>query len=457
LVLGIVLALFAVLSPPLEGLSRAGQNALGAFFLCLALWITGVLPLAITGLLAIVLLPLLGVMSPFEAFSLFGNSAVFFILGAFILSAGLMTTGLSKRLALLLLVPFGSSPGKLRNGILFTSAFLAFWMPEHAVAAMFFSIVLEIVHTLRLKPLHSKYGASLFIAMAWGSIIGGVTTFLGGARNPLAVGMLRETFGQSIGFLEWVVAVIPAVVVILALSSVMIRWFFPSELGDVESAARRLRSDIQSIGKMSRREMGAGIVMGLTILAWVFLGQRIGVSTLAILGAVGLFVFRIVTWKDVESYVNWGILLMYGGAIALGTAMAQTGAAEWLVGLAVPWIEGQPQWLFFGLPLVTLILTEGMSNAAAVAVILPIAFGFCHTMALNPVVTTFLVAVPSGLAFMFPISTPPNAIAFSSGYYLFKDVAKPGAIMGAASWVIVQGVIWLYWPMIGYHLTGSGL
>jgi hypothetical protein len=141
---GILLALASVFSPTLEGLNRPGQNALGAFFLCLGLWITGALPLAVTGLLAIALLPLLGVMPPTEAFALFGNSAVFFILGAFILSAALMRTGLSKRLALLLLIPFGKSPTSLRNGILFTSAFLAFWMPEHAVAAMFFSIVLEV-------------------------------------------------------------------------------------------------------------------------------------------------------------------------------------------------------------------------------------------------------------------------------------------------------------------------
>ena len=125
-----------------------------------------------------------------------------------------MRTGLSKRLALLLLIPFGKSPGSLRNGILIASAFLAFWMPEHAVAAIFFAIVLEIVHTLELKPLRSKYAASLFIAMAWGAIIGGVTTYLGGARNPLAVGMLQETFGMSVGFLEWVVAVIPVVAIL---------------------------------------------------------------------------------------------------------------------------------------------------------------------------------------------------------------------------------------------------
>ena len=452
---GILLALAAVSTPTLEGLSRPGQNALGAFFLCLSLWITGALPLAVTGLLAIAALPVLGVMSSFEAFSLFGNSAVFFILGAFILSAGLMRTGLSKRLALLLLIPFGKSPVSLRNGILFTSAFLAFWMPEHAVAAMFFSIVLEIVHTMRLKPLRSNYAASLFIAMAWGSIIGGVTTFLGGARNPLAVGMLRETFGEGIEFLEWVVAVIPATVIILVLSSFIIGWFFPSELTRVDSAARKLRHDIATIGSMSRKEKGSGIVMGLTIIAWIALGHQIGLATLAIIGAVLLFVFRIVTWKDVEDYVNWGILLMYGGAIALGTAMAQTGAAEWLVGLALPIVKEQPYWLFLGIPLMTLVITEGMSNAAAVAVILPVAYGFCDTMGLNPTVTTFLVAVPSGLAFMFPISTPPNAIAFSSGYYLFKDVAKPGAIMGISSWVIMQGIIWFYWPLIGYHLIGS--
>lgn len=441
--------------PPMEGLSRSGQNALAAFFVCLGLWITGALPLAITGLLAIALLPVLGVMTPVKAFSLFGNSAVFFILGAFILSAALMRTGLSKRMALWLLIPFGKSPDSLRTGILFTTAFLAFWMPEHAVAAMFFSIVLEIVHTLDLKPLRSKYATSLFIAMAWGSIIGGVTTFLGGARNPLAVGMLKETFGETIGFLEWVVAVFPAMIIMLLLSSYVIRWFFPPELKDVELATRRLERDIKAIGKMTRREKGSGMVMGLTILAWIFIGHQVGLAILSIMGAVLLFIFRIVVWKNIEDYVNWGILLMYGGAIALGTALADTGAADWLVGITQPWIEGNPQWLFLIIPLVTLIITEGMSNTAAVAVILPIAYGYCHTMGLNAPITTLLVALPSGFAFMLPISTPPNAIAFSSGYYLFKDIVKPGAIMAVSSWAVLQLVIWFYWPIIGYQLMGN--
>jgi len=168
LALGIVAFLFVYNMDTPAGLSPPGQRALAVFVVCVIYWVFNVLPLMITSLLAIALIPLTGVMSSEEAYALFGNSAVFFILGAFILAACMMKSGLSTRLSLVFLQRFGHSPRRLLLGIFLLNAFMSFWMSEHAVAAMNYPIVAEIVVVLRLRPFASSYGKGLFIALAWG-------------------------------------------------------------------------------------------------------------------------------------------------------------------------------------------------------------------------------------------------------------------------------------------------
>lgn len=446
---GIVFCLLLVL-PPFEGLTREAQNGLAIFQLCLALWVTLLLPLAITGLLSIGLLTLLQVMPSGEVFAFFGNRAVFFILGVFILAAAMMQSGLSKRMALFFLRFFKASPNILILGILTTCAFLAFWMPEHAVAAMMFPIVAEIARSLKLKPLHSSFGKAIFLSLAWGSVIGGVATFLGGARNPLAIGMLKEGYDLNIGFINWMVAVVPLVIILLAMAYGVIRLYYKFDVEKVGEAGSALSKEVGHLGKMTSREKRIGIIALLTILAWICLSDRIGLASIAIISAVSLFVFRAVNWKDIEGYVNWGIVLMYGGAIALGSALANTGAAKWMATqLLTPFWGTDPYILLGIIALVMILLTEGISNVASVAVMLPVAFGFAEAMGINPIIMVYVVAVPAGLAYCLPISTPPMAIAFSAGYYRITDALKGGIILNVISLIFFLLIIKFYWPMIG--------
>src|SRR5207244_4684979 len=203
-----------VMEPP-AGLPPEGQKALAIFAICLVYWVTSVLPLMVTSLLAMVLLPTTGVMSAKETYALFGNEAVFFILGAFILAAALIKCGLSSRIAITILRRFGHTPRTLLLSLFLMNAFMSFFMSEHAVAAMTFPITLEIARVLRLPREGSNYARALFLAMAWGTQIGGIATLLGGGRAPLAIGLLRETTGQSYSFAEWTLAAWPIVAMLL--------------------------------------------------------------------------------------------------------------------------------------------------------------------------------------------------------------------------------------------------
>ena len=215
--------------PAPEGLTDDGKKALAIFVLCIIFWVSHVIPLMITSLLAIILFPLLGVLPAEKTYSLFGNQAVFFILGAFILASAVTRTGLSNRIALMFLKWFGHSPKILLLGVIVLSAFSSFWMSAHAVAAMMFPIITAIALSLELKPGESSYGRSLFLGTAWGCVIGGVATFLGGARAPLAIGMLHDTTGESIGFFKWMLATLPAVITMLAVTYWLLIVLFPAE------------------------------------------------------------------------------------------------------------------------------------------------------------------------------------------------------------------------------------
>jgi sodium-dependent dicarboxylate transporter 2/3/5 len=452
--LGITLALILcagiVLAPTPDGLTREGQNAIAIFALCFVLWVTGALPLAVTGLFAIVLLPSLRVIPADRSFSLFGSPVVFFILGAFMLAAALIDSGLSTRFAVGFLRRFGRSPRSLIAGVIFSGGFLAFWMPEHAVAAMLFPIVLEIAHALDIVPRKSQYGKALFLALAWGTVIGGVATLLGGARAPLALGILEEHYGLRIGFLEWMVAAAPLAIVLMFAANFILTRVFSMEAGDVARAKTALDEKSRNLGPVSGREKGVAVILVLTIVAWIVGGHGFGLAPIALLSAVSLFVFNLIRWKSVEEYVNWGIILMYGGAMALGSALHETGAAKWIADVAMSRVVGLSSFFIIAIfAVIAAILTEAISNVAAVALLLPICFGVAEKVGLPPQAVVFAIAVPAGLAFALPTGTPPNAIAYSAGYYRLKEAVLAGVLLKMVALALLLIVARFYWPALG--------
>ncbi|MBI3753689.1 MAG: DASS family sodium-coupled anion symporter [Deltaproteobacteria bacterium] len=438
--------------PTPDGLTIQGQRAIALFTVCLILWVTGMLPLAITSLLAIVTVPLLGILDKKETYALFGNEAVFFILGAFILSGAVMHSGLSGRIALAIMNRFGGTPKGLLASIFLLASALSFFMSEHAVAAMLFPIVLDIAKGLNLRPGRSNYAKSLFLALAWGCIIGGVATFLGGARVPLAVGMLKEATGITIDFLEYTVIVFPTVVMLLVIGYLGLTRFFPPDIEDMHLAKTVFERKMKEMGKIGYLEYAVGAVMAATILFWLFFGRSLGIANIAIVSVVGLFILKLVRWKDIEEYVNWGIILMYGGAITLGAAMEKSGAAAWMANAAIGNGISSPLVVIAIFSLLTILLTEGMSNAAVIAILLPVGIGMASRFNMEPRLITYAIAVPAGLAFCFPMSTPANAIAVSSGYITTKDMAKAGIVMMILAWLVFNLTARFYWPIIGIRL-----
>jgi sodium-dependent dicarboxylate transporter 2/3/5 len=203
---------------------------------------------------------------------------------------------------------------------------------------------------------------------------------------------------------------------------------------------------------MSVAEKKVLAVMLGTIAAWILLGHKVGLAPISILGASTLFVIQAMTWNDVERYVNWGVILMYGGAIALAAALEITGAARWVVTYVLRSVQLGPFVLISFVALISIILTEAMSNAAVVALVLPIAFELGNTVpGVSPLVMVYSVALPAGLAFSLPIGTPPNAIAYSARYHRIRDSVKVGVLLNLAALAIFLLVARFYWTKIGIY------
>ena len=449
---GISFFIAILLIPTPSGLTPAGQKAFAVFILCLSLWISQAIPLSMTGLLGIALIPLFNILNLEHTFSLFGNRAIFFILGALILAAGIYQTGLGSRIAFKIMRTFGHNPKKLLLGILFSSAVLSCIMPEHAVAALLFPIIIEIASSLELEPLQSSYAKYLFLSMAWGAIAGGITTYLGGARNLLAVGLLEKNYDITIGFFEWITYSWPLPTLILLFASLMLSKFINIDVNSIQPARDKLKKKMLEKGDLSFTEKKLSIVLILVLFNWLFLSHHIDIAITSILGGISTFVIGVVEWDDIEKYVNWGILLMYGGAIVVATSLVETGATSWLSHTVFANLELAPFTFLIFLAIFTMVMTEGVSNVAAVAIVLPLAFSIGEIYNINPIIITLSVALPGGLAFSLPMGSPPNAIAFSSGYYRVDEAIKLGVILLLVAWISYIIVAKFYWPLIGLKI-----
>ncbi len=433
-----------------QGMSIEAYKALVIFVFANFLWVTNVIPLAITSLMVMGLLATFKVLPEETVFSFFGNKAVFFIIGAFIIAAGITSSGLNKRVSHYVLSRFGDKPNKLVLAVFFLAAALSHIMPEHAVAAMLFPILMSIAKRLELKP-GSVLGKYMFFALAWGAVLGGVVTFLGGARNPLALGILEETTGESIGFLEWMVAVAPPIYLIMAIVAIYLSRKVSAYKRDTEIIKEMFSEGRERLGKISMKEIKALIILVGTIYMWIFESKSVGIANVALISAALFFVLNVMNWENAKNEINWGAIFMYGGAIALGRALEETGLLEYINEKYISNMDFSVLVFMVVVFTLSVFLTEGVSNAAVVVILLPVVIKTAISLGLPATLAVYLVAVPSGLAFMFPMSSPPNAIAFSSGYLKSSETVRSGFVLNMISITVVIVFALTYWRLIGVY------
>jgi len=442
----LILIIFHFIPTP-EGLTYNGKMMIGILITAAFLWITEPIPLSVTGILIMILQPIFGILPASDVFSSFGNQAVFFLIGAFIITGAMEKHGLHRRMALAFLKRFETTPKMFTFGIMLSCALLSFIMPNHGVAALFLPIVASILLAMKLIPRQSNFGKISMLSIAYGCSIGSLGTLIGGARNPLTINVLSNV-GINVTFTDWMIYSVPVVFISLPIVWFILQISFPIEIDNISDAKKEIQNQVETQGKMSKNEIIIIMVLIFTIMLWIFFSGYIyfGLASTALLGAILLFATGTITWNDIEKKVPWGIILLYGGAITLGVGLTQTGAGEWMAHLLFTYLQGNLFLVILGLIIITILLTNIMSNTGAVAVLLPIGLAIANEVeGISQLLSAMLIALSGGLAFMFIIATPGNAITYSGGYFSMRDLFKAGTIANIVCIVILYLVAITYW------------
>jgi solute carrier family 13 (sodium-dependent dicarboxylate transporter), member 2/3/5 len=466
ILLGPVLFLLLQLNTP-EGIPEPAYNMLCVTLWMAIWWVTEAVSISVTALLPIVLFPLTGTVDLASTTAAYGNKYIFLFMGGFILAIAIQKWNLHKRIALSIIYLIGTNIYKIILGFMVATAFLSMWISNTATVVMLMPMALSIIALLEDKPSTSvnetkRFGKALMLGMAYAASIGGIATLIGTPPNLIFAGFLNESYGIDITFWQWFKFGFPISIVLLGIAWIYItRFAFTFQAKQFPGGKKEVVNLLEQLGPLSREEKLVMVVFILTAFFWItrsFLFQELipalDDTIIAMTFAILLFVIpanktgeRIISWEDAVE-LPWGIIILFGGGMALATGFQETGLAAWF-GDQISLFQGLSLFMLLILT-VTLVnfLTEVTSNTASTAMLLPIIAPIAITLQLNPFMLLVATTAAASCAFMLPVATPPNAVVFGSGYLSIPDMIKSGFFMNIVSIVIISLSIYFLLPLL---------
>jgi len=427
--------------PTPMGLTVQGQGALSILFLSVLWWITTPVALSTTAICALALLPLLNVARGIDIILALGNQTLFFLFAVFVIAAACTQNGLSKRVSLIGLRHFSSSAFMLCNGVLLLSWGLCTVIVSHAVCALMLPIVLGIIHLLGCRE-GDDMSKRLLLSMAWGSICGSNLSLLSSARASLSLSMLAgQVPDHGIGMLSYSMIAAPISLLSVTFVGLLLHWRYPCREISIQTVQENLCVQLEQCGNISSRERMTVLLLGGMILSILLVGVS-SMGVIALLFSALFFVFGIMKWTDAKAHIHWGVIVLYGAAIVLGGVLYDTGAAMWMVENIL--ILSDPVWMMLSLCFLVIVGTELISNAAVIAIVLPIALGCCTELGIAKETIAVLLPVCAGFAFVLPTSTPAMAMVFGARHVTVRDTAwgvilSIGMLVVMMLWVVCIG------------------
>lgn len=458
----LVFVLMLLLGPPGD-MAQATWSVAALTVLMALWWVTEAIPIPATALLPVALLPPLGVGDIGAAAAPYANPLIFLFLGGFMIALAIQRWNLHRRIALWILALAGRRLDHLVGGFIAATAGLSMWVSNTATAALMLPIGVSVLTLLEDRGLAvgqvRNVGLALLLGIAFGANIGGMATLIGTPPNALLAAFLADHYDLEIGFVNWMMVGLPlAAVLLLAAWWVLCRWVFPVSREPFADIDALLASQRAQLGAMSRPERRVALVFLAVALAWILrpllesLLPWLSLSDagIAVLGAMALFLIPadlrqhrfLLDWEATRQ-LPWGVLVLVGGGLSLGTAIGDSGLSA-LVAQGLGQLAHWPDWvLVAAVALGAMALSHVTSNTATAATVLPLATALAVNLGQHPLLLAVPVALAASCAFMLPVATPPNAIVFSSERVTVPDMVRAGWRLSLIALVAVTGAVFL--------------
>jgi sodium-dependent dicarboxylate transporter 2/3/5 len=476
---GIAVALFLYFVNPFF-VEKNASIVLAIAGLMITWWVTEALPMPVVALLPLVLFPLLGVAEIKSVAVSYADQNIFLFMGGFMLGLAIEKWNLHRRIALGIVKLTGTSGNRIVLGFILATGFISMWISNTATTMMMFPIALSVINVIKEsndgRGNFRHFNLSLMLSIAYASNFGGISTIVGTPPNVAFVGIYEERYNTNIYFLNWMMLCMPmALILLIALYLVLTRILFPNKIRSNAVTTNYINTEYKSLGPLSVSEKRVMVVFAFTVFLWIFKDIineaqnlfKLEDTIIALIGSTLLFICpsgsvknsgkyerieeeesqdSLLEWGDTKK-MAWGILLLFGGGLALAATLEKAG----LIRLLGEWLSQFTNGGFMLLVLITVLsvfISEVMSNIAQVIVFAPVVCSLATAVGMNPLILGIAMTLSSSCASMMPMGTPPNAIAFASGHIKIKEMMKAGFVMNIISIILITLFCWFLLPLL---------
>ncbi|MEO1548232.1 MAG: DASS family sodium-coupled anion symporter [Bacteroidota bacterium] len=462
------LAFLIAIYLPFQMVSEAGDAVIAIALWMLIWWITEAVSISVTALLPLLLFPFFKILPIAEVGANYGSPIVFLFFGGFVMALALEKVNLHKRIALNIIRLTGTSPNRVILGFMLATATLSMWISNTASTVVMLPIAISVIKLLvndadGFTKNDQNFALSVMLGIAFSANAGGIATVIGTPPNSVLIGLLENEYNIEISFLRWMSIGLPFSAVMIGISYlVLVKWMFPNRDLKFNASKEVIQTELQKLGATSGKEKLVLVIFGVTVFLWIFRtlinklfpGLALTDTMISIFAALALFCIPynlkkgdfIISWKDTQQ-LAWGILILFGGGLALAKGMSVSGIVDLVAGAIA---TSDISILLTAALLIFLILfmTELMSNVALISVLAPVVAGIA--IGLNVPILHLLIPVTmaSSCAFMLPMATPPNAIVFASGYVQVPQMAKVGVFLNLIAIVLLIAMFQWVLPLL---------
>jgi solute carrier family 13 (sodium-dependent dicarboxylate transporter), member 2/3/5 len=451
-----------LIGPP-DGLSRAAWACAALLVLMATWWATEAIPIAVTALLPLAVLPLFGVSTPKAIAQSYSDPIVLLLMAGFMIALGLERWGLHRRIALNAVAAVPGGARTLIASFMIATALISMWISNTATTLMMLPIALSAASVTGRGS--GAFSSALLLGICYAASIGGLATPVGTPTNLIAIQLIQEATGKAPSFVDWMKFGVPAMVCFLPVAWWLVTRNVPRDLSSADALAH-VRQERSALGKISANELRVALVFGAVAAMWIARGflQDWGKATgftplwlmgwtdtsIAIAGVIAMFLVpakgaggSLLRWEDAVK-IPWGVVLLFGGGIALGGAIETTGLAEWL-GEKLSGLAVLPLIIFLALVVALIVyLSEVMSNVATMTTIGPILGAVAVAIGASEAGLFATAALAASCGFMLPAATGPNAVVYGTGQVPIRDMLRAGFFLDLAGIVIIVAFgVWL--------------